>query len=337
MAVVILEHLLLRHRRGPIHSVGPQPQVDAIGDPQIGRLRDQPHRLLHHPFEELGVRAGLGSLHAAIGGMNEDEVDVAGVVELLAAELPQRDHRETGPLTRQPARNAPQLLHPRQRRRDRRPHHAVGDVGDLRDHRLQPLPADDVAVGDAERLTAFEPAERPHDAVGLREQRRLRGQRRSQRLAALGPPLAHSNLLPRLRIEDHQFGEVGAGGKELHQDLQASRIALEERTGGERAADGADEPLDRDEHPVGIARGWKELPEPTAEKCQEIERQPVRSQTAERAVGDRRIREAGPAAPLRRGGGLVEEPLHLRHRTGKVRRHGLGSGGRIGRSCGEAS
>ena len=255
VAVVILEHRLLRHGRRSGRPVGPQPQVDAVGDPQVGRLHDQPHRLLHNPLEELGICTGLGSLHAAVGRIHEHEVDVAGIVQLQTAELAQRDHRDGGVVANEPAGDAPELLQSRHSRRDRRLHHAVGDVRNLRHHRLQPLPADDVAVGDAERLATFEAPQRPHHAVRLGEQGCLRRQCCGQALAALGPPLAHADLLPRLRIEDHQFGEIGAGREELEQYLQAPRITLEERAGGEGAADGTDETFHRDEHPIGIARG----------------------------------------------------------------------------------
>ena len=211
VAVVILEHCLLRHRRRTGRPVGPQSQVDAVGDPQVGRLREQPHRLLHNTLEEFGVRAGLGSFHAAFGRIHEHKVDVTGVVQFHAAELSQRDHGDRGMLPDRPAGNTPQCLKPRQRRCDRSPDHAVCDVRDLRSHRLQSLPADDVAVGYAERLATFEATNRPHHAVGLGEQGCLRRQCYGQALAALGPPLTHANLLPRLRIEDHKIGEIGAG------------------------------------------------------------------------------------------------------------------------------
>ena len=322
VAVVILEHRLLRHRRRSGRPVGPQPQVDAVGDPQVGRLHDQPHRLLHDPLEELGICTGLGSLHAAVGRIDEHQIDVAGIIQLHTAELAQRDHRDGGVLADEPTGDTPELLQPRHGRRDRRLHHAVGDVRNLRHHRLQSLPADDVAVGDAERFATFKATQRPHHAIGLGEQRCLRRQCCGQALPALGPPLAHADLLPRLRIEDHQFSQIGAGREELEQNLQAPRITLEERACGEGAADGADEAFDRDEHSIGVARGREKVREPAAEKGQQVEREPVRGEAAERAVGHLWIREAGTPPPLRGSGGLVEEPLHLRDRTGKVRRHG---------------
>ena len=106
MTVVILEQLLLRHRRRSVRSVRPQPQINAVGGSQVGWFHDQPHRLLHHALEELGVRAGLGPIHAAFGRMDEHEIDVAGVVQLHAAELAHRDHRDGGVFPGQPAGNA---------------------------------------------------------------------------------------------------------------------------------------------------------------------------------------------------------------------------------------
>ena len=180
MVVVILEHRLPRHRRRTGCPVRPQSQVDTVGDPQVGGLGNQPHGLLHNPLKKLLIAARLRPLDPAIGRMHKHEVDVAGVVEFPAAQLAQGQHGERGWFATGAVRHASQLHVPRQRRSHRPLHNAVGHVRDLRHHRLQTLPADDVAVGDAERLPTFQPADCPHHAVGLCELGCLRGQRRNQ-------------------------------------------------------------------------------------------------------------------------------------------------------------
>jgi hypothetical protein len=92
--------------------VRPEPQVHPIGRAQIGRLGDQPHRLLDDAVEELLVGAGLRSVHPAVGREDEHQVDVAGIVELGAAELAEGDDGEADPLPARSPRLAASLLDP---------------------------------------------------------------------------------------------------------------------------------------------------------------------------------------------------------------------------------
>ncbi len=318
VAVVVLQHRLQRHGGRPGGAVRAQPQVDPVGDSQIGGFGDQPHRLLRHPLEELLVRAGLWPLHPAVGRVHEHEIDVAGIVELHAAELAQGQHGQRGPLAAGPAGDAPEPFHPVEGRRDRRLHHAVGHVRELRDDGLQPLPPDDISVGDAQRLAPLEPPHGPHHALGLRHERRLGGQRGGQRFPALRPPLPHPDLLPRLGVEDHQFSQMGTRREELEQDLQASRIPLEERAHGERAADGAGQPLDGDQHAIGIADVGQLRRQPSSQALEQVERESLVGEGQQRPVRERRIGEPRGATPRRRGGRIVEQPPHLRDRAGDV-------------------
>ena len=118
-------------------------------------------------------------------------------------------------------------------------------MGDLLNHRLEPLPLHDVAVGDAERLPAFEPPDGPGDA-GLVEvvAADLGREHRGERLLLLGPSPADADFLPGLGIGDHGLREMRACREDPEQDLEGPRIPLEERRGGERAPHRGDEPLE---------------------------------------------------------------------------------------------
>ena len=73
--------------------MGTQPQIDTLRAAQIGGLSDQSHRFGHHPIEKLLVGAGLGALHSPLGGVDDDQVDIAGIIQFRPAELSQRQHR----------------------------------------------------------------------------------------------------------------------------------------------------------------------------------------------------------------------------------------------------
>ena len=112
--------------------MGPQPQVDAVGRAQVGGVGDESRGLLDDAIEKLLVGAGLGAVDSAVGGVDEHEVDVAGVVELAPAQLAQRDCGDRGGATVGPAGDAPLPMHVGHRRRQGQIDDAVGDVRDLR-------------------------------------------------------------------------------------------------------------------------------------------------------------------------------------------------------------
>ena len=92
--VEVAEHRLECHRCRPGAAVRPQPQVHAVGDAVRRRVGHEPHGILHDAVEELLVGGGPRAVHAAVGRVHEHEIDVAGVVELAAPELPEREHRD---------------------------------------------------------------------------------------------------------------------------------------------------------------------------------------------------------------------------------------------------
>ena len=75
-------------------TVGPQPQVNAIGRPQFSLLADQLRRFLDHPLEELAIGAGLRAGHPALGREAEDQIDVAGIVQFIPTQLAEGQHRQ---------------------------------------------------------------------------------------------------------------------------------------------------------------------------------------------------------------------------------------------------
>ena len=299
--IVILQHGIEAERRRSRRAVRPQPQVDAVGGTEVRGVADQPHGLLHDTIEELLVRAGLRPLHTAVGRMDEHEVDVAGIVELAPAELAECDRRDRRPLAAGPTRYAPLPFHARNRRGHGGLHDAVGHVGDLTDDSLQPLPAYEVAVGDAQRFPPLEPPQCPHHPVRVRRGARRRRpdlgrQRRCQRLFLLGPAFTEPDLLPRLGIGDHQFRKERAGREELHENAERPRIAVEERRSGQWVPHAADEPLDRHEHAIGVADLRQKLLQLAAHPREQVEREASLSEREQRAMGGGSVGE-----PRRRG------------------------------------
>ena len=80
---VVAQRGVQRPRQCPLFAVGPQPHVDAIGDPQRGVVGQQPDDVAPHPGKELGVGHDLGALGLAVFVVEEDQIDVGAVVELL--------------------------------------------------------------------------------------------------------------------------------------------------------------------------------------------------------------------------------------------------------------
>ena len=301
--------------------MGPQPQVDTVVRAEIGRLADQPHGLLHHAIEKLLVGAGLGALNAAVDGMHEDEVDVARIVELAATELPQRDRGDRGPAAIAPPRHPALPLHAGQRRLHGRVDDAIGHVRNLRDHRLQPLLLDDVAVGDAERLPPLEAAQGPHHALGIVAHPDLGGERRGELLPFLGPAPAYADRLPGLGVGDHELGKVRACREDPEQNLERPWIPFEQGGGRQWVASSGHETLKGHEHTVGVGDVRQERGQPAHERHEQVAGHTGRGECHDRAVGDRGIVEASGQAPVGGGGWIIEQAAYVdrcERRTGRL-------------------
>ena len=108
--------------------MGAKPEIDAVGGAVLGGIGDEPHGLLHDAVEELLVRARTRSLDSSVGGVHEDEIDVARVVQLPPAELAQRHGGDRGRTAVQPAGHAPLPGDVGHRGSHREIDHAVRDV-----------------------------------------------------------------------------------------------------------------------------------------------------------------------------------------------------------------
>ena len=154
--IVVVQCALKTAHHGAAPAVGAQAQVHAIGRAQARRLGQEAHKLACQAVVELATG------HMALDGarvvlvVEEHQVDVAGVVQLDAAELSQREHDKAGRPAVGVARNVPLAGQVSPGRFEGRFEDGVGQVRDLRGDGPQRLLADDVAVRDSQRLASLE-------------------------------------------------------------------------------------------------------------------------------------------------------------------------------------
>ena len=158
----------------PALPFGPQPQIDAIGDAQLGRLGEQPHHVAGQPVEELAIAPRPRAVGLAVRVVEKDQVDVARIIQLDAAELAHRQHDEPGRLAvaacaarrasaracAGPTRTAASRI-------------ASARCEICRGDGVEALPADDVAVGDPQRLAALEAPQGRQDGRFVAQRRDL--------------------------------------------------------------------------------------------------------------------------------------------------------------------
>jgi hypothetical protein len=128
-------------------ATGPKGGVDPQGDPLLGRLGEQGDQSFDR---SRGVRR--------VVSVQEEQVDVARVVELSTAELAETDHRHAGD-------GADSIAHERQAR--------VGHIADLRDDLVHESAAQ-IAGGDPEHRAPAKPAK----ALGCAQPIRVRDELR---------------------------------------------------------------------------------------------------------------------------------------------------------------
>jgi len=222
-----------------------------------------------------------------------------------------------------PAGHPPLPLDKPDRRCQGRLDDALGHVRQLCHHRLEPLAAHDVAIGDPEELPPTKPPQRCQHAVGVVAATDLSRQGRRQRRLLFRAAAADPHRLPGLGVGDHDLRQVGTGREDLEQHRQALRVALEERRGGERAADRRHEPLEGDEHAIWIAHRGQQFRKPPADDVDQVEGEPPVGEPDDRPPADRRIAEAGRVAAGLQDGRVVEQRATDQGQGGRI---GLGEG-----------
>ena len=142
---------------------GPQPQIDAVGLAAVGVRRQQADDLADDAGEELVVADAGDALaaRAALLVVEEHQVDVAGVVQLLAAELAEGEDDAAGRLAADGVRLAEAVADVAQRRRQGDLQGGVGDARDVARDLFQRPIADDVVGADAQHLPLAKAAEGP--------------------------------------------------------------------------------------------------------------------------------------------------------------------------------
>ncbi len=162
-------HVVVAH--GPFDAVddraafafGTQPQVDAVGVSQRVLLGEQADDFSPQAVVELAVGDGVRAVGAAVGLVQKDQIDVAGVIQFDSAQLAHAEHDKPRRLAVGPHRPAALLGQPAIGKTQRRLDHGVGQEGNLFGHQFQFLVANDVAEGDPQRFAALEAAQGGHD------------------------------------------------------------------------------------------------------------------------------------------------------------------------------
>ena len=172
---------------------------------------------------------------------------------------------------------------------------------------LQALLADDVAVGDPQRLAALEPPQRPQHRLIVIQGRHLGHDLLDQRLAA--PPAA-----PRSAAAGRSFPgrctnrslRCWLVAKICSSGGRASRSRSKSVPDGQRIAGGGHEAVQVVQRHVGIgaaARSWRKL---VADDRQQVERQARPWPCSPGCRGPAGRRRSPGAQPVRRGVGIVE-------------------------------
>ncbi len=230
-------------------SVGTEPQVDAVERALLGRLgQDLDDAPRERRVEDL--------LPGRAGGIaHEEEIDVRGIVELRAAELAERDHREAP--ERRLAVEASSGREPLPRREigegegNGRLDDRVGEERELGRHLLDGGEAEKIARADAEDLAAVVPLDGVQAPARIAKRRGLRLELRPVFAVSLAArerrPLDEPREVPGIPRED--VGEEGAAGEYRRREtgdrpLEDERV--EERPRRDRRLDESHEVEERE-------------------------------------------------------------------------------------------
>ena len=222
-AFVVVERRLRRerHRRGG--RVGPQPQVGAEHVAVAGALVQQAHQLARQAHEEM-LDLGAGAQANARQIIEDDQVDVGGIVELEGAVLAHAKHDVA-------VRRVGQPLAPRLRLPEEEAHRAAdGRIRRLRQaprHRHHRPDAGKVGQRRQQSHGRLELAQRPHGLGHRGRAGHPRLERSAQVLEVfLRRRVQHVHQVSRVALD--QAGQVRRGAEDAGQQV-SHRLAREQR------------------------------------------------------------------------------------------------------------
>jgi hypothetical protein len=305
--VVVGQRVIDAHHERPLPAVGSQPHVDAVGKTQLGRFGDQAN---HFAGDPLGVFGTVAVRRAVVAGgvlVEHHQVDVAGVVELPAAEFPQGEHDESRRLRAAAVAGRLLLGDLPEGEVDGGFDHRVRHIGNLPRDLRDRVALHDVAVGDPQRLAAFEPAERGEHLVRAAQRADVGHQFLDKHIARDGPAAGHSQQVVALGIAAELVGQRLAVAEQHDQRGQGRTVPLEQCDRGQRAAALEEVALEVVERHVRVGQprhgGGKLL----AQRAKQIERHAGGRQPDEIRVGRSRIGKAERPQPGFGRRGRVED------------------------------
>ncbi len=232
------------------------------------------HKSLGQAMKELVVRRRWPAIRISLEVEDQDQVDIAGVVEFHAAEFSQSQGHESSPSAVTSAGRSPFRFQFRPGRPNRSLTDRIRQVRNLPGHDLDSLLGDDVAIRNPQRLASLVAPQRGHHVPRVTENFDFAAEFLDQHLAGDRLPLGHPQQVIRFRIVDEQVAEVSAGGGQLQQDRERFRFTLDQRAERERAARSADKSFERIQCQVGIARSGKVSFKLSANNRQQVQGQP---------------------------------------------------------------
>ncbi len=182
----------------------------------------------------------------------------------------------------------------------------VGQVGNLGRDRLQALVADDVAIGDPQRLAALETPQRAEDGLLVLQGRDFRHQVLDQHLPGDRRPFGQPQEVEALRVGNQEVREVLARGEDLDQRRQRRGVAFEERADAQRVAGLGHEAVQVVQCHVGIRAAGQDLAELIADPRQKIERHARRGHAHQGRVGAAQIDHPQAFQELLRGVRIIK-------------------------------
>ena len=151
--VVVAHRVFDAHHHGPASALGSQPQIDPVDRSEFCHFGQEVEHFATHLSEEFLVGHRAASVGFPFSVVEEDQVDVARVVQLHAAEFPHPDHNESGRLSVGSDRRAALAFDLSPRGPQGSLDQGVGQMGNLGRDRRQRMLADDIAQRDPQRFT----------------------------------------------------------------------------------------------------------------------------------------------------------------------------------------